>query len=57
MRAASEASVTCSQRGWSMPLVEKGAEFVPVLGHIDRLGAGAQDVHAGAVQANGQVVG
>jgi hypothetical protein len=38
-------------------LVEQGAEFVPVLGHIDGLGAGAQDAHAGAVQADSQVIG
>ena len=38
-------------------LVEQGAKLVPVLGHIDGLGAGAQDAHSGAMQADSQVVG
>jgi hypothetical protein len=29
--------------------VEQGAKLVPVLGHIDVLGAGAQNTHPGAV--------
>ena len=58
MRSASAASVTCSQRGWSMPSWSSRAlNLLPVLGHVDALGAGAEDAHAGAVQAERQVVG
>ena len=58
MRSASATSVTCSQRGWSMPSWSSSAlNFLPILGHVDALGARAEDADAGAVQADGQVVG
>jgi hypothetical protein len=38
-------------------LVEQGAEFLPVLGHVDKFGAGSQDSRPRLVQADGQIVG